>query len=369
MMAAAWDEWKIENPEYTRRGRSPWFELVDRELLEINRLIYSGNDGEFRLGLQKLRSRISASEQARSNIKSIRIGKTASKQERIRLVGLVRRGPPFLCEVLEDLESDTRRDGGKQKLSRLCQNVAAPQTIIRPPPAYQTQGPAPEAQSHDENSSTENARTETPVALDLLKNIYPPSQLEPESAAPSNMTGRLGVDAQGGRASRILADSQVISIQRYPTGVVVQDFAVEAANVRPAQAPRRPTQQRITAPAAASPHTALYMNGGGTKAPTYISPSKFFAEHGEEHGVERPPAYATLAPLIPAAAQFMPKDKMDEDAYDMQMEGRREQFSPQQTRAPSSIPEAPNGVGGRGLDGGDRGGRGRGNRNRNRQRS
>jgi len=368
MMAAAWEEWKRHNLENAQRGRSPWFELVDRELLEINSLIQSENERQFRLGLQKLRSRISASEQARSNIKHIRTGRAASKQERIRLVGLVRRGPPFLREVLEDLESDMRQDGGKEKLSSLCQNVPAPQTTTRQPPAYQTQGPAPEAQSQDQHSSMSNTRTETQVALDLLRNIYPPYQSDAEPALPSNMTGTLDTSTRRGRASRMQATLRGISFQRPPTGVVVRDFAVEASNVQPARVPRTLPQQRIAAPAAASPHTLLHMNGGGTKAPTYISPSKFFAEHGEEHGVERPPAYATIAPSIPAAAQFMPKDKMDEDAHDMQMEGRREQFGPRQTRVPSSIPEAPNGVGGRDPGGGSLRGRGRANRNSNRQR-
>jgi len=365
-MAVAWEEWKTENPEHARRGRSPWFELVDRELLDINSLIQSKNDREYRLGLQKLRSRISASEQARSNIKSIRTGKATSKQERIILVGLVRRGPPFLREVLEDLESDQRRDEGKQKLSILCQNVAAPQTTIRPPPSYQTRVPAPEAQSQDRNSSTNNARNETQVALDLLRNLNPPSQIVAVSAPPSNMTGRLDTNAQERQSSSLRVNPQAKSIQRPPTGVIVRDFAVEAANGHSTPAPRRQSRQFVAAPAAASPQTALYMNGGGTKAPTYISPSKFFAEHGEEHGVERPPAYATVAPSVPAAAQFMPKDKMDEDAYEMQMEGRREQFGPRQTRIPSSIPEASNGVGGRSLDEGGLRGRVRGNRNRQR---
>jgi len=70
MSAAAWEKWKRENPDGARRGRSPWFELVDRELLDINSLIQSEANEDFRLGLQRLRSRVSVSERAGSNIKA-----------------------------------------------------------------------------------------------------------------------------------------------------------------------------------------------------------------------------------------------------------------------------------------------------------
>ncbi|KAE9377948.1 hypothetical protein N431DRAFT_435117 [Stipitochalara longipes BDJ] len=216
------------------------------------------------------------------------------------------------------------------------------------------------------------------MAPDLLRNISPPSQLEAGSTPPTNMTGRLDVNVQGRlhpdrqnangtarHAPSRLAELGANSVQRPPIGVVVRDFAVEVVHGQSARTLRRPRQQRIAAPGPASPQIVLYINGGGKKAPTYISPSKFFAEHGEEHGVERPPAYITVAPSIPAAAQFMPKDKLDEDAYDMQMEGRRDQFGARQTHVPSSIPAAQNGVGGRGRSGSD----GRGNRNRNRRRT
>jgi hypothetical protein len=356
MSAAAWEKWKRENPDGARRGRSPWFELVDRELLDINSLIQSEANEDFRLGLQRLRSRVSVSERAGSNIKSIRTGKSASKQERIRLVGLVRRGPAFLREILEDLESSSRRDEGKQKLFKLCENVAAPQTaaVTRGlPPSYHSHSPVLETRSQDQqHSSTDNVGTETQVALDLLRNISP----------PSNMTGILDANTQQRQRSRLHLERENTP-SRSPIGV--RDFAIEATNGESVGSPRRPRQQRIAAPAAASPKTALYIGGGGTKAPTYISPSKFFAEHGEEHGVERPPAYATVAPSIPAAAQFIPRNKMDEDVYDMQMEGRRDQFGARQTQVPPSIPEAQNGVGGRGS----RIGHDRGNRDRNRRRT
>ncbi|PMD44196.1 hypothetical protein L207DRAFT_630566 [Hyaloscypha variabilis F] len=314
MSAAAWEKWKRENPDGARRGRSPWFELVDRELLDINSLIQSEANEDFRLGLQRLRSRVSVSERAGSNIKaSARANRPRNKN---------------------GLESSSRRDEGKQKLFKLCENVAAPQTaaVTRGlPPSYHSHSPVLEARSQDQqHSSTDNVGTETQVALDLLRNISP----------PSNMTGILDANTQQRQRSRLHLERENTP-SRSPIGV--RNFAIEATNGESVGSPRRPRQQRIAAPAAASPKTALYIGGGGTKAPTYISPSKFFAEHGEEHGVERPPAYATVAPSIPAAAQFIPRNKMDEDAYDMQMEGRRDQFGARQTQVPPSIPEAQNG--------------------------
>jgi hypothetical protein len=62
----------------------------------------------------------------------------------------------------------------------------------------------------------------------------------------------------------------------------------------------------------------------GTAAPEYISPSKFFArEHGDEHGVERPPAYTTVAPSKTAAAQFIPRAGLGEDAEEIEIDGRQ----------------------------------------------
>jgi hypothetical protein len=98
------------------------------------------------------------------------------------------------------------------------------------------------------------------------------------------------------------------------------------------------------APAPASAQTVMYMEGGGTKPPTYVPSAEFL---GDEHGIERPPAYKTMVPTVVAAAQWVPRHTVGEDAYVMQREGRQGMRGVRNTMYPDSIEEAPNGIGGR----------------------
>jgi hypothetical protein len=331
-------------------SRTPWFELVDRKLREINSLVQSSDSDEFGLGLQELRDRVSASEHANSSL--VHVNSSPSKDERWKLLQEIRKAPPVLAIILNCLESDTRRDEGKEKLFDLCDDVAVSQTIKGPTISHHTQdfvAPAyPEGQAE-----TGYERTDTQIALSQLGHLVPPPSPAAEPTRQSNTSSRLTSANHAKQASgapsveyfylerRIATHrlSRENSIQRPPVGAENQESA------RP-QRPRRPPQQ-ITAPASASPQTALYIAGGGTKPPIYISPSKFFPpEHGDEHGMERPPAYKTEAPSVPPAANFMPRDALGEDAHDIRMEGRRDQIGWGQTRDTNSTPEGQNGIGG-----------------------
>ncbi|KAH8795781.1 hypothetical protein F5882DRAFT_375438 [Hyaloscypha sp. PMI_1271] len=354
---AAWEQWKRERFGDADISRTPWFELVDRKLREINSLIQSSDDDEFRLGLQELRDRVSASEHANSSL--VRVNSSPSKDERWRWLQEVRKAPPVLAIILNYLESDTRRDEGKEKLFDLCDDVVASQTIRGPTISRHIQDFV--APAHPEGQAEKGyERTETQIALSQLGHLVPPPGPAAEPTRQSNTSSRFTSTNHAKQASgapsvesyysartnprasvslvapprpferRIATHklSRENSIQRPPTGVGVHDFAVGAENQESArpQRPRRPPQ-KITAPASVSPQTALYIAGGGTKPPIYISPSKFFPpEHGDEHGIERPPAYKTEAPSVPPAANFMPRDALGEDAHDIRMEGRRDQI-------------------------------------------
>jgi hypothetical protein len=282
---------------------------VDLKLQEINHLVQSSDSGEFRLGFQKLRDRVSASEKAALSL--VREGDSALKEERARLKYITRKAPPFLVTILKSLESNSRRDEGKEKLFDLCDDGIASQTIRGLPVPISDVG------------------GETNVALAQL-NIVFPSPAPARPVGPSRAASRTQLPESFRTASRPTVNRQpsplpsryiesrpaaigaleqsrssagASSCQRPPIGVAVRDFAAEEANRQPARSQGRPQPTQIIAPAPASPQTALYMAGRGTVAPGYISPSKFFArEHGNEHGMERPPAYTTVAPGKPAAA-------------------------------------------------------------------
>lgn len=348
---------------------------MDRKLREINSLIQSSDDDEFCLGLQELRDRVSASEHANSSL--VRVNSSPSKDERWRWLQEVRKAPPVLAIILNCLESDTRRDEGKEKLFDLCDDVVASQTIRGPTISHHIQDFV--APAHPEGQAEKGyEKTDTQIALSQLGHLVPPPGPAADPTRQSNTSSRLTSTNHAKQASgapsvesyysnrtnprasvslvapprpferRIARLSRANSIQRPPTGVGVHDFVVGAENQESArpQRPRRPPQ-KITAPASASPQTALYIAGGGTKPPIYISPSKFFPpEHGDEHGIERPPAYKTEAPSVPPAANFMPRDALGEDAHDIRMEGRRDQIGWGQTCDTNSIPEGHNDIGG-----------------------
>jgi hypothetical protein len=123
MSAAAWEQWKQEKFADRNIRRSEWFELVDPILQEINNLVQSSDGDDFKLGLQKLRDRISTAQQAESSIES------ASGKELEELLQVVRKGPKLLVTILKCLESDSSRDEGKEKLFGLCDDVVASQTM------------------------------------------------------------------------------------------------------------------------------------------------------------------------------------------------------------------------------------------------
>ena len=59
----------------------------------------------------------------------------------------------------------------------------------------------------------------------------------------------------------------------------------------------------------------LYMADAGTAPPAYIPPSRFFEEHGDEHGVEVAPAYQSQAPTMAPVAHFIPRDQLGADVH------------------------------------------------------
>lgn len=294
---------------------------------------------------------------------------------------------PLLATISRYLGSESGREEGKEKLFNLCDDGIVSRTIRGPPIPCRSQTSTSIAHREDQ-ADTGTERTETRRAISQLNQISPPSTGSPESFQRSRTTGRPSSIAERSHVpSRTQSTGSPISARttsrpttirqarppssrpaesgrptvrpplpsgsrpsahfhaRPPTGVAIRDFAVGADN-ETAQPARPLPPNQIAAPADASPQTALYMAGRGTASPTYISPSKFFAEHGEEHGLERPPAYATEAPSTPAAAQFIPRQRAGEDLEAMTMEGRHGMWRMRSTHAPSSIPRAQNGIGG-----------------------
>ncbi len=347
---------------------------------------------------------MSASENADANL--TRLGGSALKEERLRFQELIRKGPPLLATILKYLESYSRREEGKEKLFNLCDDAVVSKTMRGPTVSYHPRISASTARQEGQDNM-ENEGRETQRAISRLNNLFPPSAAPAETSPTSRTTIRPNDSSERRHiASRTQpseslnhtrATSRPVTSQqmrptpsttsssgsarahrtrrpaelrrttvrpptpsrsppayatlppgsnaspRAPSDVAVCDVALEASNGRTAH-PQRPPH--FAAPAAPSPQTVVYMEGCGTRPPTYISPSKFFAEHGEEHGLERPPAYVTTAPTQPAAAHWIPRDRIGEDWHDMAMEGRRDMIGVRRTDNPDSIPRAQNGVGG-----------------------
>jgi hypothetical protein len=141
------------------------------KVAEINSLVQSPDGGEFGLGLQDLRDRVSASEHANSSL--VRINSSPSKDERWKWLQEVRKAPPVLAIILNCLESDTRRDERKEKLFDLCDDVVASQTIRGPTISHHTQDFV--APVHPEGQAKMGyERTDTQMALSQLGHLVPP---------------------------------------------------------------------------------------------------------------------------------------------------------------------------------------------------
>lgn len=98
--AAAWEIWKNERfgPD-SQVSKTPWFELVDQDLRQINNLVQSPIDDEYHQGLQQFWRRVEASQKAEDKLAAHRRNKNASKEEIRQWLAQTRRTPPVLDKV------------------------------------------------------------------------------------------------------------------------------------------------------------------------------------------------------------------------------------------------------------------------------
>jgi hypothetical protein len=220
MSAAAWEQWKQEKFGDRNIRRSEWFELVDPILQEINNLVQSSDGDDFKLGLQKLRDRISAAQQAESSIES------ASGKELEELLQVVRKGPKLLVTILKCLESDSSRDEGKEKLFGLCDDVVASQTMTREIPISEDFRQTTTARQAEQVEINDKGGVSIIVALTQPNNIHQPPPAPRESIQPYRPIEHRIAASRLPRQSVICA--RVNGDHRPPPGVAVRDFAVEA---------------------------------------------------------------------------------------------------------------------------------------------
>lgn len=407
--------------------------------------------------------------------------------ERDELRETVRR-PPLLASILRDLQSGgIRKQEAKEKLARLCDDVAASQAMrpVTSPPPLVSHTPTirlPSVQPSIRSQALRTTRATTTQPRHHTQIRIPshhqgsqfglahdPGESSGATARPGNMFAQSTAPArQSSRTSRTAsgATSRTPSrvgnstsrnpthshssrtshtartgahrdhdLSSIPESSQIGRTVVQAAHSTLRAAPptvvsphhpskthsgpvpsrppstyvtrapggptRRPAQnnayaarsRRPGAPALPSAQTMAYMQGGGTKPPTYIPSPQFFEEHGAEHGmcccfpcfppplsptptqspktqqashflslstikrcktliimalagVEQPPAYQTAAPTTTPVAQWIARAAMGEDNWEMRMEGRQGQHGPRNTMAPDSILRAQNGVGG-----------------------
>ena len=227
MSAAAWEQWKQEKFGDRNIRRSEWFELVDPNLQEINNLVQSSDGDDLKLGLQKLRDRVIAAQQAESNIES------ASGKERGELLQVIRKGPKLLVTILKCLESDSSRDEGKEKLFDLCDNVVASQTMSGEIPISKDSRQTTTARLAKQVETNDEGGDSNMVALAQLNNIHQPPPAPRESIQPYRpMEHRIAASRLPGQS---VISARVNADHRPPPGVAVRDFAVEAERKQAAQ--------------------------------------------------------------------------------------------------------------------------------------
>jgi hypothetical protein len=220
MSAAAWEQWKQEKFGDRNIHRSEWIELVDPKLQEINHLIQSSDGDDFKVGLQKLRDRISAAQQAESSIKS------ASGKECEGLLHVVRKGPKLLVTILKCLESESSCDEGKEKLFDLCDDVFASQTMIREMPTLNYSRQTTTARQEEQVETDGEGGASIVVALAQLNDVRQTPPAARKSIQPHRpIKHRIAASRAPWQS---VTSARANANHRPQYGVAVRDFALEA---------------------------------------------------------------------------------------------------------------------------------------------
>jgi hypothetical protein len=189
-------------------------------LQEINNLVQSSDGDDFKLGLQKLRDRVSAAQQAESNIE------TASGKERGQLLQVIRKGPKLLVTILNCLGSDSSRDEGKEKLFDLCDDVVASQTMTREMPISKDPRQTTAVRQAEQVETTDEGEVSNMVALAQLNNIRRPPPAPRTFIQPNRpIEQRIATSRVPWQS---VTSARENAMHRPPSGVDVRDFAVEA---------------------------------------------------------------------------------------------------------------------------------------------
>lgn len=108
--------------------------------------------------------------------------------------------------------------------------------------------------------------------------MFPPS-VTPAALSRTQRTARTPTEpVRTQRATTKIAEASVP-----PSGYATQAPRQAQNPEQNTARPRRPARVAVGAPAPASAQTVLYMEGGGTKPPTYV-PSPQFMDIDAEHG-------------------------------------------------------------------------------------
>jgi hypothetical protein len=153
--AAAWENWKNKRFPGSQISRSSFFELLDRDLKETNRLIQSGDGVSFDRGVERLQERIDAAKDANDRRhEAARIGRWLSSKETAYYLNRQRKAPSILELILEQLQSPSKRFKAKQQLAQLCDDGEAARTINMAP----THTPTSYSPSH-QTTATSSSQT------------------------------------------------------------------------------------------------------------------------------------------------------------------------------------------------------------------
>ncbi|KAH8685673.1 hypothetical protein BGZ60DRAFT_97793 [Tricladium varicosporioides] len=208
----AFKAWSLETYGDNKCPRTPWFELVDRDLHLINDLVQAGRAENFKAGVQLLQLRVQAAQEADAKLQADPEG-NVSMRERSQWLEDSQKGPPALIDIYNELKDERRRQEALQKLAVLCDNTRAAKTIVASPTRQPTKAPPYSTYPHPPHSSPQYR----PSFGDPTPHVPSPHALEscpPSSYSPSllKVTGTLPQDPTSSYGSAQIKSS-ILSLE------------------------------------------------------------------------------------------------------------------------------------------------------------
>ena len=160
--ASAWEKWNSTRPDGPHSTRTPFYDILDSNLKDINGFIRAGDSESFDRGVALLQERMDAAKDAGRKIEAGGV----VKEETAYYLERKEKGPEILEIILERLQKPHRTEEAVQKLAQLC-NVRQQARSLSQRASRDPSEPSPSP------SQPSTASSSTTISSPPKQDIYP----------------------------------------------------------------------------------------------------------------------------------------------------------------------------------------------------